>query len=76
MNDTMMILTRAESANPDSPLAVFKKVGKYSTQIYCVFANTYDSAKRIRLEDSNLVGVYDMNTNPKQIRKDIKGVFG
>ena len=72
----MVIIERASTADTFSPIAVFKHVGKYTTELHCVFANTYTSMKRIKSGDDNLVGIYDKNTDPRQIRLDIKGVMG
>jgi len=71
-----IIIERAATASTFSPIAVFKHTGKYSTELHCVFANTYTSMKRIRAGDVNLIGVYDEYTDPRQIKADIKGVMG
>jgi len=73
---TLEILWRAESAEPESPIAVFKNIGKYRTTLRCVFASTIATRKRINAGDPSLVGIYDKTTDPSQIKNDIKNVFG
>ena len=70
------IIQRAATTDTFSPIAVFKEVGKHRTQLHCVFASTVTSMQRIRAGDDRLVGIYDRNSCPRQIKADIKAVFG
>jgi hypothetical protein len=71
---TQIIIDRASTAHEESPIAVFKRHVAGLTYIECVFANTYDTKRRIKFNDVNLIGVYDRNTDPRDIKKSLKGI--
>ena len=70
------IVNRASTAHEESAIAIFKHHLCGKIYIKCVFANTYDTKRRIRFNDINLVGVYDRNTDPREIRKALRGMIG
>jgi len=58
-------IKRIEAAEPDSPVAVFKKSDRYDV----LFASTYMTTKRIEKNEPDLVGVFNKNMDRFFIEK-------